>query len=1147
MTTWREGDEPIELVHVFCGHARVGSLDEAAKALGVQTHVYDKNIDAVRGDVCNEHTRAKLRCRAAASTAATVWWLGIPCSSYSRVRGKGDKGPPVVRSREHLEGLPEVLQEYGLYLEKHNNFTRLSTELASIAWRAGATVVVENPSDRGDPDSSLFRWDARRAPSIWLTDAMQRWKVETGASEIDFPQCAVGSRFQKWTRLLTAGPRAHRLQCLSRLECAHAKHASRAQGFRPDGTAHSAAAATYPPLMCGVVAALLFTSISEAVVLGSPGADDVLGSLREQGDKDQAPAPRVLAAPSISWSASPDLIPKHWEEAADAEGDRFEERRHAALKYVSRRRMEAESPEVLLARPLPAPSIPPDTQAQEHHPQVPWPAEAPQRPIRVEQLMPETLGAFCEALDEAVASCSASEGTQWKRFETREFDHQDMPSWARGLVWDIRDPMDCVPLQPFTEGDPVQHGLSADFFQHWAATIGGVDDDMLRQAAVSGAESRAKCEYVSVIMGHHAGLRHNPAPAIASVEADTKAGWIKRGTRLPPTLPCRMIAKNMIEQLKWKIDDGVLKQVGKHRVTTDESADTGSTVSRNHALDREAWQDAGQPGPRTLGECVAIVRAGAARMGRHLRELELERIALWALDLCDAYRMLGAQRSEWWLQCFVWYDGVRLDQRAVFGSAHLPGLFQRITSFVLTIARLRVRAYDSMHPYAEARRAWQKVRAELVPSAQKRADAAAATTSSSPCAAAWPEADDAFADGIYLDDAFGETVLAPGAPLRGVATGSPKVSTLMEVGKGGRVKLWIFGDMSRPEIHLEIHTLTFEEAGWRIQRPKTQLDFEIGLLGVGVSSVGEGANFVPEAKRRGMLQDIEQQLEPNPKAVVVCSRKQVERLTGQCGHIAIVAAEGNAFLSPMWKVACATRKQQLPNGRVRRVRPSRLNVGGESATVQEYQRALRWWHAALSAGVRVPLAPRLVFPSLREKNVAYFFSDAAREAGTGFGAFTFVEWTRDHRKEVEFLFLNERWPEHLLRALQQDDLSMAAGELFGDVAMAVALAVKLPSLTHIVCFTDSSAAMGAINSGNSPSLQLNSMVQWLTQRLPGIQILAVHQPGDRNIRADGISRSKANEVVQDAERSGAAPRRLGVAPATWAAAERALLAPQRGC
>ena len=103
------------------------------------------------------------------------------------------------------------------------------------------------------------------------------------------------------------------------------------------------------------------------------------------------------------------------------------------------------------------------------------------------------------------------------------------------------------------------------------------------------------------------------------------------------------------------------------------------------------------------GLCLAIVRSTAEKMELELDQQALTRVALWALDLSDAYRMLAVNRSEWWLQQFLWTDGVRLDKRCIFGSANLPGFFERVTLFLLKVAGRRIDAYDAQHPYSLAR------------------------------------------------------------------------------------------------------------------------------------------------------------------------------------------------------------------------------------------------------------------------------------------------------------------------------------------------------------------------------------------------------------------------------------------------------------
>ena len=62
-----------------------------------------------------------------------------------------------------------------------------------------------------------------------------------------------------------------------------------------------------------------------------------------------------------------------------------------------------------------------------------------------------------------------------------------------------------------------------------------------------------------------------------------------------------------------------------------------------------------------------------------------ETFTLCAIDLTHAYRMLSVQRREWGQQCYVWWDGVRLDLRALFGTASMVEFFERVTVFVLHV------------------------------------------------------------------------------------------------------------------------------------------------------------------------------------------------------------------------------------------------------------------------------------------------------------------------------------------------------------------------------------------------------------------------------------------------------------------------------
>ena len=227
--------------------------------------------------------------------------------------------------------------------------------------------------------------------------------------------------------------------------------------------------------------------------------------------------------------------------------------------------------------------------------------------------------------------------------------------------------------------------------------------------------------------------------------------------------------------------DGKLEKVVKWRVTTDDSYEPPGLTSRNAGMDKGAWVGGDLPHVRDLAEAVAIVKSIAKGMGLRAREIEYEKIALWALDLSDAYRALACARSEWWLQHFIWLDGVRLDMRCVFGSAHLVGFFERVTSFVLQVAQRRISEYDKGHPYKAGRREWQRWRESELGASQSPA---------------WST--------IYLDDGFGLSVHGAGEPLRGRAPADPLVRISFTTEPRGGVRMWSFVDKSRSEIHLAI-------------------------------------------------------------------------------------------------------------------------------------------------------------------------------------------------------------------------------------------------------------------------------------------------------------------------------------------------------
>lgn len=668
------------------------------------------------------------------------------------------------------------------------------------------------------------------------------------------------------------------------------------------------------------------------------------------------------------------------------------------------------------------------------------------------------------------------------------------PEWARQCIWDTRDIHDCVPLASFSSTDQPEQEARAEFFVEWGQLMGWPDADMIYQMSERGCLSRSSCERATVVFGHHSGLREHYGPARAAVEEDLKRGWVTAGRPDLQTVPARMVPKNVVGQVKWKLTgEGTLLQKQKWRVTTDDSASVPGARSRNDGINKEDISNVRLPTILQLAEAAAILQAVPGSREPQISKEELGDLTLWALDLSDAYRRVAAARDEWWLQSFVWHDGVRVDKRCVFGSAHLVDFFQRVSTFVLAVARRRIQQYERSHGYEGARESWREYRRKK----QQTGD------------------DSCTFMGIYLDDAFGVTCDA----VHHTQGAEEKIVQLYtEVRRGGRLRVHLHVERKRSALHLAIVRRTFEEAGWAIAMEKVQRGDTIDLLGLAITVQNGGSLFVPEAKRRGLLADIARQRARKTEGVSV-NRQEVEKLVGRLSHIALVVAEGNAYLQPMYRLSCAAfhgKKEQQTGVRLQR-RPKRLRVSGKGATAAAYQNALDWWNEMLSQGVSTPLAPAKHFPALGGAHTAFIFTDAAREDGTGFGGFTW--WQRGAASE--FWYMAEQWDAAMLSDLQQNRVSMPAGEALGAVVLLDAVLERAVEVRYMFCFTDSDATAKAITAAGSGAPQLNWLMQWLMRKHRGVQFLGVHQRGLRNVASDSLSRGRVHEVLQEVQQTGA--------------------------
>lgn len=391
-------------------------------------------------------------------------------------------------------------------------------------------------------------------------------------------------------------------------------------------------------------------------------------------------------------------------------------------------------------------------------------------------------------------------------------------------------------------------------------------------------------------------------------------------------------------------------------------------------------------------------------------------------------------------------------------------------------------------------------------------------------------------------------------PLFGSTKGTSRVDMLLTVRLGGLVRVMLRQNLSIVQMHVEIASDSFNEAGWGTAIEKKQIGFDINLLGFSICSIGDGYIHVPEAKRRGMIHDIDEMLHPESEDGSV-HRDKVEALVGRTSHLAMVASEGNAYLKSCFAMVNArrrgVRKSALKDGSCFYskclIKPRRLHVNGDTKLQRAFRECLLWWRAAFVSGVSIPLAYKRHFPLPGEPGCACIFSDAARENNTGYGGFSFVSFMQlDGSIKPVMFFMTELWDHLVLSGLQQNTMSMAAGEAFGVIALMDALCEALSRLTHLVIFSDSTATVQLINSGNSPSPQMDFILQWFTRRRPSLFMMAIHIPGVSNRTSDALSRSKGTQLLDEASSSGCHLRRLRPAHECCRMAHDVLTQGQRG-
>ena len=155
-----------------------------------------------------------------------------PCSTFSISRfmhspASPDGGPPVVRTREDIDGLPSPPPGHSRELRHANRIVRRMAYILGAAHGTGTQFIIENPADRGLGDE--LHVDDRHGP-LWLVPIIRLLAVTAAAAQVTFAQCMFGAAFQKYTTFMYTPGFQSALGSLAGLRCTHPRGTHRPAG-----------------------------------------------------------------------------------------------------------------------------------------------------------------------------------------------------------------------------------------------------------------------------------------------------------------------------------------------------------------------------------------------------------------------------------------------------------------------------------------------------------------------------------------------------------------------------------------------------------------------------------------------------------------------------------------------------------------------------------------------------------------------------------------------------------------------------------------------------------------------------------------------------------------------------------------------------
>ena len=285
------GTGTVFIINLFSGQRRENDIQQqfeylVANKYNVRILSVDIINDPKLGNLLNEDTIALW---VSLFTARAIIGLacGPPCETFAAIRhcplADGQPGPPPLRSRDYIWGLPSLSHKHGIQVTVAKKLYRTCILLMAKAKQVGAFGVLEHP-DRAT-------WQPLH-PSSWLINQTKSMVDLSHADTSQIDQCSCGTDYRKPTRLMHVNLPGLPLR-IAELpgagRCTHAKHTKVLRGLDINGKFKTAPAKEYPPVFCKLIAAAMHDYVVQYLPSSSASFAEDCTELNEKLSKFYMP------------------------------------------------------------------------------------------------------------------------------------------------------------------------------------------------------------------------------------------------------------------------------------------------------------------------------------------------------------------------------------------------------------------------------------------------------------------------------------------------------------------------------------------------------------------------------------------------------------------------------------------------------------------------------------------------------------------------------------------------------------------------------------------------------------------------------------------------------------------------------------------